>query len=204
MESGSVPCVETTRLCVTPSKKVDMGSDGTEYKKTSSLAQIEALNANSLAASTITSKSSALLPQFFLHPLIAHNTMRTASILALATGLIAPAVADFYVYNGVQQITVDASVINGFDFFAGPPSCDDVYHSVSLSATDDASGGGVRCKGCSTAYDSDVKVTELEFNADDYGHYSKLFNSGSCLTGQAEARGFLLGIKLHWLIFSCV
>ncbi|KAJ4362888.1 hypothetical protein N0V83_010005 [Neocucurbitaria cava] len=98
--------------------------------------------------------------------------MRTASILALATGLIAPAVADFYVYASVQYITADASNTNDFTFFAGPPSCDDVYNSIGLSPTDDASGGGVRCKGCSTAENNDVKVTELEFKANDYGHYT--------------------------------
>ncbi|KAF1965952.1 hypothetical protein BU23DRAFT_560647 [Bimuria novae-zelandiae CBS 107.79] len=100
--------------------------------------------------------------------------MRAFTALLSAAALATTVTADFYIYRGIQYITVNASTLDSYLFLSAPPSCDDVYNARIFSVSNDVSGGkeGVRCKGCSTAEDPDVQVTELEFNIDEYGHYT--------------------------------
>ncbi|KAG9186376.1 hypothetical protein G6011_02932 [Alternaria panax] len=101
--------------------------------------------------------------------------MRTFSILAATAAITLPVMADFYIYSVQESITVDGSVLNGYSFFAGPPSCADVGSDWYPSASDlsGKNASGVRCKGCSLAIEGgdSVAVTELEFKTK-WGHYT--------------------------------
>ncbi|OAK94851.1 hypothetical protein IQ06DRAFT_363118 [Phaeosphaeriaceae sp. SRC1lsM3a] len=102
--------------------------------------------------------------------------MHASTVLAALAAIVSPALADFYLYAGTQSSTIDGTTLDSFVPFTGPPDCNDVFNGPILTPSSDVSGNkrGVRCKGCSSAYGSEdmVKVTELEMNHADYGHWT--------------------------------
>ena len=105
--------------------------------------------------------------------------MRVSVITAAATELIAPAAADFLIYaSQIHMNTPDQFDLDVLLFLRGPPSCDDIFNAVQLTARDDVSGNkyGVRCDGCGTPVGviGEVDVQVLEFNDETWGHYSEL------------------------------
>ncbi|KAF2015578.1 hypothetical protein BU24DRAFT_180719 [Aaosphaeria arxii CBS 175.79] len=106
--------------------------------------------------------------------------MRAFSILAATAAIVTPALADFYLYASQIHFNQEGTDTDGFLFLAGPPSCEDVYNAVQRTESDDVSGNkhGVRCEDCGSAAgtidDPDsVSPTVVEWNDDDYGHYSE-------------------------------
>ncbi|ORY55246.1 uncharacterized protein BCR38DRAFT_414973 [Pseudomassariella vexata] len=104
------------------------------------------------------------------------SLVATAALLPLAK-------ADFYIYavgifGNVDPESPTANILNGYGFFNGPPSCDDVInHYIWQISSEDLSGGrsGVRCEGCSLGYGGDVEPTELEWN-NEMGHFTWYLN----------------------------
>ncbi|SMR56430.1 unnamed protein product [Zymoseptoria tritici ST99CH_3D1] len=106
--------------------------------------------------------------------------MHASSTAVLALGMFGFATADFYIYAqtsyGLQDGGGAATRADGFKFYNGPPSCDDVNSSIYRHAVDDASYSGVRCKGCVNAGGSanpkaSRAPTLLEWN-NEMGHFT--------------------------------
>ncbi|KAF9528308.1 hypothetical protein CPB83DRAFT_354933 [Crepidotus variabilis] len=86
--------------------------------------------------------------------------------------------ADFYIYSVAHLGLVGDLPIQDrldyFNFFNGPPDCNDVAHARIQGQSEDLSGGhpdGVRCDGCSNGDGGDVTPTIIEWK-NEMGHYS--------------------------------
>lgn len=121
--------------------------------------------------------------------------MRTATLFAVTASLMGQALADFWVYKQIQYFTADATNLGSFGIYTGPPDCNAVYNGQLYTIRDDVSGSkyGIRCKGCSTAEDADVKTTELELNDEGFGHFSKSLSSLEQRATRPRQE--------HWLIY---
>ncbi|KAK3369597.1 hypothetical protein B0T24DRAFT_596320 [Lasiosphaeria ovina] len=104
--------------------------------------------------------------------------MKFLAILAIATHLAAPALADFFIYQGLESY-IDVGAFNTYSFFRGPPDCNDVNNAPRYDESDDVSGDkqGVACdgRGCWQANPDDID--RLEFNTR-FGHFTMYKDRG--------------------------
>ncbi|EME89227.1 uncharacterized protein MYCFIDRAFT_76580 [Pseudocercospora fijiensis CIRAD86] len=105
------------------------------------------------------------------------------STLAILSLMMAAgtALADMQIYTVLNTPTGGGGAAEGYKFYSSQPDCNAPGNAVFHAATDDASSGGVRCKGCNgNQAVADWDIAELEWNINE-GHFT-VYNMANAST----------------------